>query len=340
MQAVLDAFGLSLADYKCERITTGHINFTYKLTGSKSFILQRINKNVFKKPEAIANNIRFAANHLAINHPEYFFSSNIPDKNGRELVYDDEGFPWRLFPYIDNTITINKISSDDEAFRAAEGFGRLTANLWNCEARLFEETIPKFHDLSLRFDQFNEAFENCPEARKETAKKSIAQALNYSYLVDEFNELIQSKKLSLHVMHNDTKINNILFDKSSKQVVSVIDLDTLMPGYFIYDLGDMIRTFVSPVDEEEKDLTKIVFRSNVYKAVINGYFNAMNGCLSNEEKTLAPLAGFMMTYIMALRFLTDYLNGDIYYQTHYEGQNLVRAQNQFYLLSTLCAALK
>jgi Ser/Thr protein kinase RdoA (MazF antagonist) len=340
MQSVLQAFGLSLSDYQCERITAGHINYTYKLSGSRSFILQRVNKNVFKNPEVIATNLRHASNHLAKNHPDYFFSGGIRAKNGEDMVYDEEGFLWRLFPYVENTITINKVETEEEGFRAAQGFGKLSAYLWDCDVKSFQETIPRFHDLSLRFDQFQNALQNSTDERREKAKVTIELALQNAHLVDRYNKLIQSKQLTLHVMHNDTKINNILFDSASRQVVGVIDLDTLMPGYFIYDLGDMIRTFVSPVDEEEKDLTKILFRKNICDALIEGYFSAMGNCLGTEQKSLAPFSGYMMTYIMALRFLADYLNGDVYYQTHYEGQNLTRAANQLQLLSVLEIALK
>jgi Ser/Thr protein kinase RdoA (MazF antagonist) len=137
------------------------------------------------------------------------------------------------------------------------------------------------------------------------------------------------------VVHNDTKINNILFDSRSQQAVAVIDLDTLMPGYFIYDLGDMVRTFVSPVSEEEPDLSKVSFRFPFYKSLLEGYLSEMDDCLSEEEKKAIPYSGMMMTYIMAIRFLADYLNGDIYYHIDYSGQNLVRASNQLRLLALI-----
>jgi hypothetical protein len=137
------------------------------------------------------------------------------------------------------------------------------------------------------------------------------------------------------IQHNDTKINNILFDKKTDKANCVIDLDTLMPGYFIYDVGDMIRTFVSPVSEEEKDLNKIIIRKEILDAVIDGYLSQMGDVLTKKEKTLIPFGGMMMTYIMGLRFLTDFLNGDVYYQTTYPGQNSIRASNQFYFLDLL-----
>ena len=139
----------------------------------------------------------------------------------------------------------------------------------------------------------------------------------------------------MRIVHNDTKINNILFDGITGQTICAIDLDTLMPGYFIYDLGDMVRTFVSPVSEEEKNLEKIVFRKNIYDSLMKGYLSQMNDVMSHEEKQAIPFSGLMMTYIMALRFLADYLNGDVYYHTTYPGQNLVRAKNQFRFLEVL-----
>lgn len=340
LSVVLKSFGLHSEQYQCDRITTGHINYTYKVTGPKSYILQRINKNIFKQPEVVANNIRLAANHLSENYPEYLFPGTIPSIDKQEMVYDEEGFPWRLFPYIDNTFTIDKVDSEAEALSAAQGFGMLTANLWNADVNSFHETIPQFHDLALRYNQFQTALEGSNVERKTSAKWAIDQAITQHHLVERYDDLINSGTLTLRVMHNDTKINNILFDRSSRQAVCVIDLDTLMPGYFIYDLGDMIRTFVSPVSEEEKDLSKVSFRKDIYDALMKGYFSAMGNCLTEEQKSLAPFAGYMMTYIMALRFLADYLNGDIYYQTHYPGQNLVRATNQLQLLSILQAALK
>ena len=340
LPVILKAFGLDSEKYQCDRITSGHINFTYKLKGPDQFILQRINKNVFKNPDIVASNIRLAADYLSTNYPDYLFPSSIQSARGEEMVYDEEGYPWRLFPYITNTFTIDKVETIEEAFSAASGFGTLTANLWDIDATVFRETIPRFHDLSLRFEQFQNALAKGTEERKTNAKWAIGQCLAQQPLADKYKDLIDSKVLTLRVMHNDTKINNILFDRSSRKTVCVIDLDTLMPGYFIYDLGDMIRTFVSPVSEEEKDFDKIVFRKQVYQSLIDGYFSAMNNCLTSEQKSLTPFAGYMMTYIMALRFLADYLNGDIYYQTHYPGQNLIRATNQLHLLITLQAALK
>jgi Ser/Thr protein kinase RdoA (MazF antagonist) len=337
---IIRAFGLKPETLVIDRIGSGYINQTYKLRGDKTYILQRVNNAVFKKPEVIANNLRIAAEHLAQHHPDYLFLSSIPAADGKEMVYDNEGFPWRLFPYIENTMTVDKVDSEEEAFEAARGFGEFACKLAGIDPKLLKPTIDRFHDLAWRYEQFQTALKNTTEERKQYAADAIKDCQHFSFLVDQYNKLIASGELQLRVTHNDTKINNILFDGKTRKAVCVIDLDTLMPGYFIYDLGDMIRTFVSPVSEEEKDLSKVVFRRSMYDALIKGYNSQMHDALNNTERTLAPFAGMMMTYIMALRMLADFLNGNIYYQITYPDQNIDRARNQLKLLSLLEENLK
>ncbi|MFZ6013242.1 MAG: phosphotransferase enzyme family protein, partial [Bacteroidota bacterium] len=327
IQKMLVRFGLSSTDFAITPIGTGYIHQTFKLAGKKSYVLQRVNKNVFTKPEVIASNLRIAADYLKKNYPDYLFLSAVPTTDGNEMAYDDEGFPWRLFPYFKNTITIDKVGNPEEAHSAAAEFGKLTRYLDKIDVKQFKPTIEKFHDLSWRFEQFESALKNPAPGRIQRAEDMIDVAHSFSYLVQEYNSLIQSGALKPRITHNDTKINNVLFDSTSGNAVCAIDLDTLMPGYFIYDLGDIVRTFVSPVDEEEKDLAKVVVRKEIYQAVITGYLSQMGEMLSDAEKKAIPFSGLMMTYIMALRALTDFINGDIYYHIKYEGQNLVRAKN-------------
>ncbi|HEY9049412.1 MAG TPA: aminoglycoside phosphotransferase family protein [Ohtaekwangia sp.] len=334
LKNILQEFGLE-ADFKTEQISAGYINQTYKLTGERSYVLQRLNTNVFRQPEIVAGNIRAAANYLSVHHPDYIFLSPVKSRDGTEMVYDSDGFPWRLFPYIANTITINKVETEAEAFNAASGFARLTKNLEGADSSLFHPTINRFHDLGWRYQQFEEALSNASLERKNEAAEYIDTCQRHIYLVDRYRALITSGDLKLRIMHNDTKINNILFDATTRKDVCVIDLDTLMPGYFIYDLGDMIRTFVSPVDEEVKDASEISVRRNIYDAVVRGYLSEMKDQLTEKEKSAVEFSGQMMTYIMGLRMLTDFLNGDIYYQTTYPKQNLVRARNQLRLLDML-----
>ncbi|MEJ0054836.1 MAG: aminoglycoside phosphotransferase family protein [Bacteroidota bacterium] len=335
MNSILKSFDLIPSEFSVEQIGTGHIHQTYKLKGKTSFILQRVNKNVFKQPEIIASNLRIASDYLKDHFPQYSFLRAVPSPDGSEMIYDEEGFPWRLFPYQENTITIDKVSNAEESYKAAEGFARLTRYLDKIEVDKFSETIPRFHDLSLRYQQFQDALANASIDRKQKADKFIDRCHSSYHLIETYEKLITGGSLCKRIVHNDTKINNILFDSQTKEVACVIDLDTLMPGYFIYDLGDMVRTFVSPVSEEESDYSKIVFRKEIYEALLKGYLSQLKDVLTEEEKVAIPFAGKMMTFIMALRFLADYLNGDIYYHTTYPGQNLVRAGNQLEFLEKL-----
>lgn len=333
--AIIQQYGLSARDYTVDRVGSGYIHHTFKLSGKTSYIMQRVNINVFRKPEVIASNIQHASQYLKKKYPEYLFTTAVKSLTGAEMVYDEEGFPWRLFPYFENTHTVDKVSSAEEAFSASAEFARLTKYLDGVDTNLFKPTIDRFHDLSWRWEQFESSLKNPKPERLRLAEEAIEQSKSFGYLVDEYETLIKSGSLKLRITHNDTKINNILFDSTTGKAVCAIDLDTLMPGYFIYDLGDMIRTFVSPVDEEEKDLSKVIVRKNIYDSLISGYLSQMEDVLSIEEKKAIPFSGMMMTYIMALRMLADYLNGDIYYQIKYEGQNLFRAKNQLKLMKEL-----
>jgi len=335
IQYVLSGFGLGFSSDQIKKLGNGHIHDTFLLDGPAKFVLQRINTNVFTKPEIIARNLRMASAYIAKNFPDYPFLKAAKAKSGEDMMWDEQRSPWRLFPYIGNTITLESASTPGEAFEAAKGFASLTRKLDGITVEKFDTPIDWFHDLAWRFEQLQDAIQNASEERKTESSSALQQIQEYSYLVTEYLKWTSRGHLKLRVVHNDTKINNILFDSRSQKAVAVIDLDTLMPGYFIYDLGDMIRTFVSPVSEEEHDLSKISFRFPFYQALLDGYLSEMGEVLSDEEKNAIPFSGLMMTYIMAIRFLTDYLNGDIYYHIDYSGQNLIRAANQLKLLSLI-----
>jgi len=335
---VLQNFNLK-EDSLVAPIGSGHIHQTFLISDTEKYVLQRVNSNVFTKPEVIATNNRTAANYLAKNFPAYLFPTTIASQSGTELVYDDQGFPWRLYPLIGNTITVDFVTSTTEAYEAAAGFGRLSKNLNEIDCSLFQPTLDRFHDLDWRYQQFEtELAQASEQVRKEVADE-IDQVKLYKYLVAEYNQLIESGALKERITHNDTKINNILFDKDSPKAVCIIDLDTLMPGYFIYDLGDLVRTCVSPVSEEEADISKIEFRRPIYDALLTGYLSEMKATMTQEELLAIPFAGKMMTYIMALRFLADYLRGNTYYHISYADQNKVRARNQLHLLKILSQAI-
>lgn len=301
-------------------IGSGHINKTFKVG---SYILQKINTNVFKDPNIIASNLEKASRHLALNHPDYLFIA--PLKN-----IAVNGDHWRLYPYLENTYTIDEAKTVDQAYEAAKAFGKFGKFMKGVDLSGFKPTIERFHDLQLRYEQFTQALKGADEKTKAACADAIGLAISNKHIVDHYNSVIKSNTLKPGIFHNDTKINNVLFDPKGK-ALAVIDLDTVMEGYFIYDLGDLVRTLVSPVSEEEKDLDKIVVRKEFYNAVIEGYLSEMN----DVDKSLASFAGQMMTYIMAIRFLADFLRGNTYYHVTYADQNLVRARNQLRLVGLL-----
>ena len=332
--SVSNAFAIS-AKATISPIGSGHIHQTFLVEDAQKFVLQRINKNVFTRPEAIARNNRLAADFLEAHHPHYFFLTALRDKQGNELIYAEDGFPWRVYPLVENTLTVDFVTSAEQAWEAAKGFGLLTRNLNGIDSTRFEPTLDRFHDLQWRYEQLETELARAAPSVIEQAQEEINLAKQFQPLVQQYNKLVRGGSLVTRVTHNDTKINNILSDKLTGKAVCVIDLDTLMPGYFIYDLGDMVRTCVSPVSEEEQDITRIAFRKEIYDALLDGYLSQMKEYMPDAELAAVPFAGKMMTYIMALRFLADFLRGNTYYTIHYPEQNLVRARNQLQLLKLL-----
>jgi Ser/Thr protein kinase RdoA (MazF antagonist) len=246
---------------------------------------------------------------------------------------EGEGY-FRIFPFIKNSHTIDVVNSPSQAYEAAKQFGRFTNLLSGFPVDKLKITLPDFHNLPLRHSQFETAIK---EGNKERIKQSAAMI---SFLKDQQEIVSISKQISNNldfkkrVTHHDSKISNVLFDDNNKGLC-VVDLDTVMPGYFISDFGDMMRTYLSPVSEEEKDISKIEIREEYFKAIVEGYLIEMEKELTTVEKRYLVYAGKFMVYMQALRFLTDYLNNDIYYGSKYEGQNFYRANNQVSLLKKI-----
>jgi len=334
VREILQQFGLS-PDLTVSPIGSGHIHWTYLVAAQTPYVLQRLNTSVFTQPEIIESNLQLAATHLREQHPEYRFVAPIPTLGGHGMAYDTSERPWRLLPWLANTLTIDEAETAAQAYNAAAEFGRLARNLEQVDVTRFRPSIPRFHDLPWRYEQFEQALAIASEQRKTASASQIRACQSYRHLVDRFDQLVHSQALRQRVFHNDTKINNVLFDQDRTTTVAAIDLDTLMPGYFIFDLGDLMRTVVSPVSEEESDLDRIEFRREFYDALVEGYLSEMREILTVQEREQIPFAGPMMTYIMALRFLADFLRGDTYYRIHYPDHNLVRARNQLRHLENL-----
>lgn len=335
-EEILKAYGFILATVTLQQIGSGHINRTYLLStqNGEKYILQSINTHVFKDPFAIANNIKAVADYLKTNYPDYLFPTPKSTLNGHLMFAHGDDY-WRLLPFVDHTTAFDTLSNPKQAYEAAKQFGKLSRLLNNFDTSLLKPTIPGFHDLSWRYEQFTFALSKADEQLKAKAKHEIETALHYHYIVDYYKSFEHSKNFPDRVMHHDTKISNVLLDTTSFNGVCVIDLDTLMPGKFISDLGDMMRTYLCAFSENETDLSKINIRLDYFKATIEGYLSEMAGILTETEKELILFSGKYMIYMQALRFLTDYLNGSIYYPFSYPEQNLDRTKNQFKLINEL-----
>jgi Ser/Thr protein kinase RdoA (MazF antagonist) len=338
--AILNAFGLEPDNFQIEQFGSGLINSTLKVSNTiDSYILQRINTNVFKSPEDIAENLELIDKYLKEHYPDYLFAAPLPAVNGEYLVKTANDDSYRLLPFIKGSHTVNTVDTEKEAFEASKQFGKFSRLLYRFDIDRLKYTLPDFHNLSLRFSQFENAFASASIERKEQAKNEIEQVYSHVEIVNTYNQLTSEKNMPLRVIHHDTKINNVLFDDNNNGLC-VIDLDTIMPGYFFSDVGDMMRTYLSPANEEESDLDKIYIRINIFEAVRDGYMLEMGDVLTDEEKQYFTWSGELMIYMQAMRFLTDFLNNDVYYGSKYPGHNLLRAKNQLRLLDEYYRFLK
>lgn len=332
--SVLEAYGLPEDQCSIRPFGTGLINHTWKVSyGAEAYILQRINDAIFHHPHLIAENMDALAFYLQTHHPEYLFVKPLSTKDGRNLVQVAEGY-FRLVPFIGGSYTFDVVAAAEQAYQAARQFGKFTRLLAGFPINRLHLTLPDFHNLSLRYRQFETALQKGNPVRI-TATESLIEAMrSFRDIVRTFEDIRNHSGFRLRVTHHDTKISNVLFDGSG-QGLCVIDLDTVMPGYFISDLGDMMRTYLSPVSEEEKDMDLILIRDEYFQAIVRGYLSEMKDELSSAEMEHIVYSGKFMIYMQALRFLTDHLNDDRYYGAKYEGHNHIRAVNQLTLLQRL-----
>ena len=335
IEDILRTYGIDPQRSQVELLTSGLINNTWKVAcEGKDYIVQRINEQVFKKPFEVAANIRMIDAYLKEHSPNYLFVSPVANLRGDDIHFEEDKGYFRVFPFIKGSHTINVVSNPGQAFQAALHFGKFTRLLSGFDSLLLHITIPDFHNLTLRYRQFEAALKNGDRDRIKQCSHLIADIKKYSGIVESYEKIRKSSTVKQRVTHHDTKISNVLFDSQGKGLC-VIDLDTVMPGYFISDVGDMMRTYLSPANEEEKDFNKIEVREDFFKAIVNGYLSSMGGELTIEEQGLFLYSGLFLIYMQAIRFLADYFNRDIYYGARYEDQNFVRAGNQLILLKRL-----
>ncbi len=320
---------------------SGHINDTYKveirINGHlKTYLLQRLNYQIFGSPYSVMENIQQVADHLSNKEYPLKIISPILTLKKQLLYKDGDGYYWRVFNFIKNTIAIEKTETAVQAYEAAKAFGIFAKALDDIDISLLKTTIPSFHDGEKRMADFMFALKNAPSEKIAAAKKEIAEVLRQKAIFKN----VAALKLPLRAIHHDTKINNLLFDKTTMKAAAIVDLDTVMPGIVLSDFGDIVRTFASTADEEEKDFSKVEMRTDIYEALSEGFLSEMGNLLTDTERQHLSLGGPWITLMQALRFLTDYLNGDVYYKTKYRTHNLARAKNQLTLFRSICKKLK
>ena len=312
----------------------GHINSTFlvRVKDDKDYVLQRINTNVFKDVDLLMNNTHSVSRYLR-HHG--FESLKVIHTRDDQLYFRDDTSCYRLYLYIQNTICYEAITSIDLLVNAGKAFGRLHKALAAFDAKDLGEVIPNFHNTPKRYRDLQEAIKLDKLNRKQNCLKEIAQVEQFkdelSYVVDG----IKDGSIHLGVTHNDPKINNVLFDKDSGQIRAVIDLDTIMPGSFLYDVGDAYRSLFTGDNEDSTDLSKLVVNYDVFENYLRGYLSEMKETLSPREVELLPFSAFLLTIECGMRFLEDYLRGDVYFKTKYEEHNLVRARTQIKLANEI-----
>lgn len=320
----------------------GHINKTYLvITNKEKYTLQCINTNVFKDPQSLMENFynvtEFISKKIEDGRASYLKKtlSVVKSKDGNILYLDDFGSYWRSYIYIDKVITFQKATDLETVFKAGYAFGDFINILSDYNIDELHETIKDFHNTKVRFENFKKSLEKDIVNRAKQAKEEIEFILkrekDYSIVVDKLEENL----IPTRVTHNDTKLNNLLFDQDTFEPVCIVDLDTIMPGSLLYDYGDALRIAGSSAEEDQSDLSKVNFVMDNFIYFTKGFLKATKDSITKEELELLAFSIKLITLEIGMRFLTDYLDNDIYFATKREDHNLIRAKNQFKLVKDI-----
>lgn len=325
----------------CSPYGNGHINDTFRVLceledySERSYILQTVNTNVFKKPEEVMKNIESVTNYLrevAASPREVL--TLVRTYNGNTHYIDKEGYCWRMYDFVTDSVCIDR-PNNDEFYQCAVAFGRFQRYLAEFPADSLFETIPDFHNTPKRYKTFLESVSKDVRSRA----SGVAEEISFvNKRKDFYSVLLDSNKngeLPLRVSHNDTKPNNVMLDADTHSALCVIDLDTIMPGFSVTDFGDAIRFGASTAAEDEKDVSKVSLDLEKFEAYTKGFLEGCGGSLPDSEIMLLPEGAKMMTIECGMRFLTDYLDGDTYFKTRYAEHNLVRCRTQFKLVADM-----
>lgn len=332
---------------ECKGFGNGHINTTLVSTFNQAgvrirYTHQRINKGIFLHPDQVMENISLVTNHIRRKLEECHvpLASNrvltvVPAKDGLPYALDSEGEYWRTYLFVDHVYTYEKLDDPSVALHLGRAIGRFQTQLSDLDGSLLHETISRFHDMRWRYDQLRDAVSRDLAGRK----ASCSDELSFLFANEErgvvISDLYRQGKLRNGITHNDTKLNNVLFDETTREGTCVIDLDTVMPGTILFDTGDMIRTATITGEEDERDLSRISCDVTLFRSLMEGYLAEASSFLTELERSLLAESGRTTALIMAIRFLTDYLNGDIYYKVSRPEHNLDRMRTQRKLIGSM-----
>ena len=324
---------------------SGHINDTYKVETTEEdeydYILQRVNHHVFKDVPGLMENVERVTSHIRKKlegsegtNPDREVLTVIPTMEGNAYFKDDEGNFWRMYIFIWDNKSYDLVDSPEKAYEGGKMFGKFQAALADLPGKPLNETIPNFHNIEWRLDTFEETLKRDPAGRASSIPEEIKFVRDRAEEMKTILNLGRKGKIPLRITHNDTKFNNVLLDQNDKGLC-VIDLDTVMPGYVHYDFGDSIRTSTNTAAEDESDLSKVEMDISLFEAYARGFLEQTKDTLNEIEIDHLAFAGKLFPYIIGLRFLTDYIDGDNYFKIKHQGHNLQRARAQFKLLQSM-----
>jgi Ser/Thr protein kinase RdoA (MazF antagonist) len=344
LRVIIRAFACSGRFLRAESFGSGHINDSYVVTVEEAkvprrYLLQRINHHVFPDTLAVMENLRRVTAHVAgrlaaegaTDLPRRTLAL-VPTREGDVFHRDALGNTWRVFPFIEDAHTIDVVKTPAQAAAGARAFGRFQRHLLDLPGPRLTETIPGFHDTPARFAALFAAVARDRVGRAREAGAEIAFAREREGFCPILLDAFAAGAMPERVIHNDTKMNNVLLDDGTGEGICVIDLDTVMPGLSLYDFGDLVRGAMSRAAAEERDLGKVVFRPEIYEALAEGYTAEMGDFLTPAEVEFMPISGRLIAFELGMRFLTDHLQGDTYFRVHRSAQNLDRARAQFELV--------
>ncbi|OGV32099.1 MAG: mucin desulfatase [Lentisphaerae bacterium GWF2_45_14] len=337
-----EKFNVSGELVEIETFESGHINDTFVLKYMnspqiRSCTLQRINHEIFKNPPAVMENISRVTEHLHSKQGNDSRSALtvIKTRDGKDFHLDAKGNYWRMYVFIENARSYEFINNPDHVYQAAHSYGSFQKHLADLPGNRLNETIPDFHNTPKRLEALERAIESDVHNRAASAMPEIDFALSHKKMASTLIELCKHGEIPERITHNDTKLNNVLIDDKTGKGICVIDLDTVMPGLSLYDFGDLVRTATCPAAEDETDLSKIKMDMTLFEALCKGYLDALRGTLTAREIEYLPFSGKLITLEIGVRFLTDYLMGDVYFKTRRYPHNLERSRTQFTLVKSI-----